>query len=145
MNAINDKYEKPATGIPATDLASGVIPDVSGFYTKPSGGIPASDLVPGIVTVSETVSGTTPTITGEANHRYTCGECATLDIIAPASGCIDVVFTSGSTATVLTVTSAKANTTVKWAIGFNPSSLNANTQYEINIQDGEWGLAVAWT
>ena len=37
-------YSKPSTGIPATDLASGVIPDVSGFYTKPAGGIPMSDL-----------------------------------------------------------------------------------------------------
>lgn len=30
----NGKYTKPQTGIPATDLASGVIPDVSQFITK---------------------------------------------------------------------------------------------------------------
>lgn len=31
---INAKYTKPTGGIPASDLASGVIPDVSGFATK---------------------------------------------------------------------------------------------------------------
>lgn len=31
---INAKYSKPAGGIPASDLAEGVIPDVSGFATK---------------------------------------------------------------------------------------------------------------
>lgn len=37
-------YQKPSTGIPSSDIATGVIPDVSGFYTKPSGGIPTTDL-----------------------------------------------------------------------------------------------------
>lgn len=32
--AVNGKYTKPLTGIPATDLASGVIPDVSQFITR---------------------------------------------------------------------------------------------------------------
>lgn len=31
--AVNEKYTKPATGIPATDIAEGVIPDVSQFIT----------------------------------------------------------------------------------------------------------------
>lgn len=31
---LNNKYEKPSTGIPASDLASGVIPDVSGKADK---------------------------------------------------------------------------------------------------------------
>jgi len=91
------------------------------------------------------ISGTTPSITGMAGVRYVCGECATLDVIAPATGCIDVIFTSGSTPTALTVTSAKANTTIKWANGFAPSSLDADTVYEINILDGELGVAGAWT
>lgn len=30
----NSKYSKPSTGIPASDIASGVIPDVSAFITK---------------------------------------------------------------------------------------------------------------
>lgn len=43
-------YQKPSSGIPSTDLASGVIPDVSGFYTKPAGGIPSTDLASGVQT-----------------------------------------------------------------------------------------------
>ena len=91
------------------------------------------------------VSGSTPSITGVAGTRYVCGEVATLTITAPASGCIDVQFTSVSTATVLTVNSAKPNTAVKWAVGFDPESLDTNTTYEINIMDGEWGVFAAWT
>lgn len=34
--AIAEKYTKPASGIPASDLAAGVIPDVSGFQEKPA-------------------------------------------------------------------------------------------------------------
>lgn len=34
---LNNKYEKPSTGIPASDLASGVIPDVSGKADKVNG------------------------------------------------------------------------------------------------------------
>ena len=91
------------------------------------------------------VSGTTPSFTAKSGVRYICGECSTLTITAPASGCIDVTFVSGSTPTVLTVSSAKANTTIKWANGFDPTSLDANTTYEINILDGEFGVVGSWT
>lgn len=91
------------------------------------------------------ISGTTPSITGMAGVRYVCGECATLDVIAPATGCIDVTFTSGSTPTALTVTTAKTGATLKWANGFDPSSLEADTVYEINVLNGELGVAGAWT
>lgn len=95
-----------------------------------------------VVTVS--VSGTTPSITAEDNHRYVCGECSTIDITTPASGIIDVIFESGSTATVLTVT-PPTGMTMKWANGFDPTSLEANTTYEINIMDGVYGVVGAWT
>lgn len=133
-------YSKPSGGIPASDLASGVIPDVSGFYTKPSGGIPASDLAAGIVTVTETVSGTTPSITAQANHRYLCGEVASISITPPSSGICDVVFTSGTTPTVLTVPSS-----VKWPLWFDPTSLTPSVTYEINIADGVYGAVMTWT
>lgn len=90
-----------------------------------------------------TVTGTTPSITALPGIRYVCGECATLDITLPASGCIDVTFESGSTPTVLTVT-PPTGVTVKWANGFDPTSLEANTTYEINIADG-LGVAGQWT
>lgn len=92
----------------------------------------------------ETISGTTPSITAKAGVRYICGECSTLTIVAPASGCIDVTFTSGSTPTILTVT-PPTGLTMKWANGFDPTALEANTIYEINIMDGCLGVAGSWT
>ena len=89
------------------------------------------------------VSGATPTIAAQDNHRYICGEVAMLDITLPASGCIDVVFESGSTPTVLTITPPTWQT-LKWANGFDPTALEANTTYEINIADG-LGVAGQWT
>ena len=92
---------------------------------------------------SVSVSGSTPTITALPGVRYVCGECATLTIAVPASGIVDIVFESGSTPTVLTVT-PPTGVTLKWANGFDPSSLDANTTYEINICDG-LGVAASWT
>ena len=94
-----------------------------------------SDMLNGSVSVS----GTTPTIVAKSGIRYVCGEVASLDFTPPASGICDVVFTSGSTPTLLTVPS-----TVKWANGFDPTSLDADTTYELNIMDG-LGVAGAWT
>ena len=236
-DAVDDKYEKPSGGIPASDLAQGVIPEVPvqdvqvngtsivgqdgvanvplasssnpgavrtnswfGISVNPSGALyiersPSANIKAGnqeytpivpynqhesafyglakaagdtsqssssnaVGTYTETaqskihemldapviVSGTTPTITGKAGIKYICGEVSTLSITAPESGCIDVVFTSGSTPTVLTVTSAKTGVTaIKWMNGFDPTSLDANTTYEINILDGELGVAGLWT
>ena len=90
-----------------------------------------------------TISGTTPVITALAGIQYICGEVSTLDITLPASGCIDVVFESGSTATVLTIT-PPTGVTVKWANGFDPDNLDTDTTYEINIMNG-LGVAAAWT
>lgn len=92
---------------------------------------------------SVTVTGTTPTITALPGVRYVCGEVTTLDITLPASGVVDVTFESGSTATVLTIT-PPSGVTLKWANGFDPTSLEANKAYEINIMDG-LGVAASWT
>ena len=124
-------------GVPAGGTAGQVLAKASGTdhdtaWTTPYTG-----------TVTETVSGTTPTITAQADHRYICGEVSTLDITLPTSGCVDVVFVSGSTPTVLTVTPPTGQT-VRWANGFDPTSLDANCTYEINIADG-LGVAGAWT
>ena len=91
------------------------------------------------------VSGSTPSITAMAGVRYVCGEVSTLAVTVPASGCVDVVFESGSTATVLTVTSAKSGVSaIKWAGGWD-GTCEANTVYEINILDGEYGVVGSWT
>ena len=89
------------------------------------------------------VEGTSPTIVCEDNHRYICGEVLSLNITLPDSGIIDVVFESGTTATVLTVT-PPTGVTVKWMNEFDPTALEANTTYEINIVDG-LGVAGAWS
>ena len=91
-----------------------------------------------------TVSGTTPSITAKAGVQYVCGEVATLTIVVPASGCIDVIFESGSTPTVLTVT-PPTGMTMKWPDLFNPTALKANTTYEINILNGNKGVVMEWT
>lgn len=94
-----------------------------------------------------TVSGSTPSITALPGIQYVCGEVSTLDITLPASGCVDVVFESGSTATVLTVPPPTGKT-LSWANGFDPTSLDANTTYELNIAvvgDKCLGVAGAWT
>jgi hypothetical protein len=87
----------------------------------------------------ESKSGTTVSITAKSGIRYVCGEVATLDIVVPASGLFEVDFESGSTATVLTTTGA----TVTWPAWFDPTSLEADTLYEISIQDGR-GLVATW-
>lgn len=97
--------------------------------------------------VVENVSGSTPTITATADVQYVCGECSTLTVILPETGCVDVTFESGSTATVLTVT-PPTGFTKEWANGFDDTSLDANTTYEINIRmvgTKCLGVACAWT
>lgn len=92
---------------------------------------------------SVSVSDTTPTITCLPGVRYVCGEVSTITISPPATGCVDVVFTSGSTPAVLTVT-PPAGMTMRWAGGFDPNALEADTVYEVNILDGCLGVAAAW-
>ncbi len=95
-------------------------------------------------TVVETVTGATPSIVGVPDHRYICGECSTLSILAPASGVIDVIFRTGNSPTVLTVNTAKTGTSLKWANGFDPELLRKDTVYELNILDGEYGVVGQW-
>ena len=90
-------------------------------------------------TLPETVTGSTPVITATTNHRYICGEVTSLNFTPCASGMCDVRFTSGSTVTVLTVPN-----TVKWPGWFDPASLETNTVYEINIEDGVYGVVMTW-
>ena len=120
--------------VAANDTTQSQSSNAVGTYTDS-----AKSAISEMLNGSVTVSGTTPTITALPGIRYVCGECATLDITLPVSGIVDVVFESGSTATVL---SGLDN--VSWANGFDPEHLDANTTYEINIADG-LGVAVSWT
>ena len=103
----------------------------------------ASASTPGVViSGTVTVTGTTPTINAQPGVRYVCGEVTTLDITLPASGIVDVTFESGSVPTVLTIT-PPTGVTLKWANGFDPDNLAANTSYQIRVMDGEFGVADA--
>ena len=87
----------------------------------------------------ETVTGTTPTITGQPNTRYNCGEVTSISITPPSSGGVDVFFTSGSTPALLTVPN-----TVVWPEWFDATTLDTNTVYEILIIDGTYGSVMTW-
>lgn len=83
------------------------------------------------------VSGTNPTITAQMNKRYVCGEVSTLTITPAAQGCTDVLFTSGTTPTVLSLPQ-----TVKMPSWF---TVEASKTYEISILDGIYGAVMSWT
>ena len=85
------------------------------------------------------ISGSTPTITALENTRYVCGEVSTLSFTPAASGICIVRFTSGSTATVLTVPN-----TVKFPEWFDSTELETNTIYEICVTDGVYGAVMLW-
>ena len=85
------------------------------------------------------VSGSTPVITAEANHRYVCGTVSTITFTPCASGLCDVLFRSGTSAAVLTVPSG-----LKWPDWFDPTALAASTVYELNVMDGIYGAVMAW-
>lgn len=77
------------------------------------------------------LTGTVIDQTGAANTMYICGEVASLTFAAPASGICAIRFTSGTTATVATFTGVTS-----WMNGFDPTTLEANKVYEINILNG---------
>jgi len=87
----------------------------------------------------ENVSGGTPTLTCLPNVRYKCGEVSTLSITPPASGSCEVIFESGSTATLLTVPN-----TVKFPPWFDATALETGMIYDIIITDGVYGAVMSW-
>lgn len=84
----------------------------------------------------ETVTGTDVTIVAVSNTRYMCGTLSTLSFTPSATGICDVIFTSGSSKTILTLPN-----TVIMPDGFE---VDANTVYEINILDGVYGVVASW-
>lgn len=91
--------------------------------------------VQGMFTV--TIQDTDAVISANKNTRYICGTLDSLVFTPSVEGISSVRFTSGETATVLTLPN-----TVKmpdWWIGVDP-----NTIYEINIADGVYGAVMSW-
>ena len=84
--------------------------------------------MPGVET-TEYISGTASTLTAKNNYTYVfTDDLATLNLTPVFGGMCSVLFHSGSTPTVLTVSSA-----VEWPGWFDPTSLAPNTYYEIII------------
>lgn len=106
-----------------------------------NGGLPnpASVNIPALVrgSMDVTVTGTDPVISGQANYYYKCGEVHTIGITAPASGHFIVVFSSGTTAAVMSATG------ITWPEWFDPTALEAEYTYEISVMDGR-GAVMAW-
>lgn len=84
------------------------------------------------------VSGANPVIKAGKNTYYVCGELQTLSFTPNAKGICAVRFTSGTTATILTVPN-----TVKFPDWFS-GTLEANRIYEISILDGVYGAVMSW-
>lgn len=87
--------------------------------------------------LSVPITGTTPTITAVENVRYECGTVTELDFTPSTSGLCEVVFTSGSTATVLTLPS-----TVRmpdWWTG-----VESNRIYDLMVLNGTLGMVTSW-
>ena len=93
------------------------------------------------VVTDVTVTGTDVTIVAQANKRYLCGTVSTIAVTPCATGAFDLIFTSGSSAAILTIPS-----TVKWQdTSFDPTALDTDTIYEISVADGTLGLVAKWT
>lgn len=90
---------------------------------------------PGGGTNYVTLSGTTVTQTGVDNTMYLCGELTELTFTAPATGITAIRFTSGTTATVVTLTGVTMPDDWEGA--------EASTEYEINVLNG-YGVYQKW-
>lgn len=101
----------------------------------------AIDQLEGQVVTDVTVTGTDVTIVAQANKRYLCGTVSTIAVTPCVTGAFDLIFTSGSSAAILTIPS-----TVKWQDpSFDPTALDTSTIYEISVADGTLGLVASWT
>ena len=87
--------------------------------------------------ISITVTGTDPVIQASSNARYICGEVATLDFTPCSVGICEVIFTSGTTPTVMTPLPQTVQMP-EWFV------VEANHTYEISVIDGVYGAVMVW-
>lgn len=86
--------------------------------------------------IEVTVSGTTPTITANANTRYVCGEVTSLTFTPPSEGVTEVIFTAGDTVPTLTLPA-----TVKMPEWF---VIESGYTYAISIENATYGSVASW-
>ena len=82
------------------------------------------------------VEGTEPTIDAVANNRYICGEVTTLTVNPPEEGIIEVVFSSGTTPSVLILP-----TSVKMPEWFE---IQSGYTYAVSIENTRYGTVMSW-
>ena len=80
------------------------------------------------------------TVVAQPNTRYVFGQVSTLTLTPCYPGSFEVMFTSGSSPTVLAV----SGYTVHWPDWFDPTALEANRIYDMIITDGEFGVVTSW-
>ena len=85
---------------------------------------------------SITVTETEPTINAGSNARYICGELSSLTFTPCSSGLCEVVFSSGTTPTVLNL--PQTVVLPEWF------EVETNRTYEISILDGVYGAVMVW-
>ena len=119
-NAISQKQNAPSTAGTAGQVL-GLDSNLDPVWMDQTGG--------GMNIVA--LLGTQITQVGMNNTMYMCGELTELTFTAPTAGITGIRFTSGTTPTVLTISGATA-----WMFDFDPTSLEANTTYEINVLNG---------
>ena len=85
------------------------------------------------------VSGSVPVVRAQPYTCYICGEVMTLDFTPSPTGMCEIIFTSGSTATLLNLPD-----TVLVPEWFDPMSLEPNTIYDISVMNGIYGAVMTW-
>ena len=121
----------------AGDSTQSASSNAVGTYTET-----AKSAISQMLSAPETVSVSTPSITAKPGVQYVCGEVSTLSITVPATGCVDIIFVSGSTPTVLSLPTGQDK--ISWADGWD-ETCEANTTYELNILNGKLGVKGQWT
>lgn len=126
-------YSKPANGIPSTDLDAAVQASLGKADTALQNHQDISGKENITAVVSKTSADTSQTLA--ADTFYVWPEMSALTITCPATGMYAFRFTSGSTATTLTMTG------ITMPDGF---TVEADKVYEINIYNG-YGVAQSWS
>lgn len=89
-----------------------------------------------------TVSGTSAEIVAQAGFCYVCGELTSLSFEPSVRGLCEVIFTSGTTPTALTISKAITSHTIHmppWWTG-----VEASKTYDIVVRNGEWVGVSVW-
>ena len=123
------KWEPEEAGA-ASVTAEAVANAIGDMSALQIGGV-VSDLNAVTNPVVQSVTGSTPEITAEDNHVYSCGEITSLTITDSAQNIsFKVDFTSGSTATVI-------NTPSGYKAPGGDLTAEANKEYELDVRNGK--------